>query len=399
MNRPLFIILGISMVVILVGVWVYLVFFNDKEVSSSDTYTDLNIGDTTDNTYTPSDPVVDTSTPPIVDTTGPERIRQLTTRPVVGYQEVIISASSTPLVYYVESGTGHVYSISLKTGEEKRVSGTTIPASAKAAITPNGHYVLIQSGTGSGEEFIVGAFSTSSESLTTGLIEEAIISFTDTTENTFLYAVKKQSSVVGKEYNPATGKTTTLFTIPFREAAIAWGSSASEPHYIYPKASNRLEGYLYMAENGVIDRLPIGGYGLSASGNTDGVVYSQVANGIYKSFVYDTEKRAKRELPIPSIPEKCVPQLSNSTNVVCASALYAGNTTGLPDTWYKGSNSFNDSLWLVYPTTGVVENIANIESETGRQLDVINLRSNKTDTRLYFTNGSTGNLWLFAPTE
>lgn len=398
MKRPLFIIIGIIIVLVLVAVWVYILFFKGQSTEQN-TFTDLNFGDTTDTTYVPTDSTGDNDQQEtVVDVTGPERLRQLTTRPVVGYQDVMKDASSTPLVYYVESGTGHIYSIDLVTGQEKRVSGTTIPSSYQAAITPNGQFVLLQSGYGGSAEFVVGEISSTSESISVGIIDEAVISFADTTNNTFLYAVKTTNSVIAKEFDPVKGTAKTLFTVPFREAIIEWGRDASDAHYVYPKATNQLEGYGYKATAGVLKRLPADGYGFSLAGNSAGVIYSKQINGVYQSFIYGSEQDVTTPAPITVIPEKCTALLKDTTSLVCGGAIIKYDHT-MPDSWYKGTVSFADELWLLDTANGVGEALVDITNETGRQMDIIDLGVSNDSDRAYFINSQDNILWLFELTE
>lgn len=391
MKRSLLIILGIVLVLLLVAVWVYILFFKSS-TPTEDTFADLNFGDTTDTTYDPTPSDVPEEQP-VVDVVGNERLRQLTTRPVVGYQDVLKDASSTPLVYYVESGTGHIFSIDLTNGEEKRVSGTTIPSARRATITPNGRFVMLQSGSGSTAEFVIGQFSSTSESIDIELLSETIVDFTDTSDNTFLYAVKTVDSVTAKEYDPAKATTKTLFTVPFREAVITWGKNAEDTHYVYPKATNQLEGFLYQVTAGVLHRLPIDGYGLSATGNTNGVLYSELENGEYKTFAYSAT--SKTSLPLTSIiPEKCISLEKKSSLLICGGLLTKYDKT-MPDSWYKGLVSFVDNLWLINTESAVAKQLLSVSDQSGREIDMVQLNTSSDDSRAYFIDSHTNTLWLF----
>ncbi|MBP6881081.1 MAG: hypothetical protein KBC35_00430 [Candidatus Pacebacteria bacterium] len=393
MKRPLLIIIGIVLVLVLVAVWVYILFFK-APATDDGAFADLNFGDTTDTSYVPTDSNT-TEEQPVVDVVGTERLRQLTTRPVVGYQDITKTASSTPLVYYVESGTGHIFSINLKSGEEKRISGTTIPSARKAAITSSGQFVMLQSGSGNNAEFVVGRFSSTSESIDIKLLGETIVDFTDTSDNTFLYAVKTIDSVVAKEYNPVKDTTKTLFTVPFREAAIAWGKNANDTHYVYTKASNQLEGYLYQVTKGVLNRLPIEGYGLSAAGNTDGVLYSeQDGEDGYKTFAYTPTDNEIISLPLTIIPEKCTPLHKDQYSLICGGLFFAYEST-MPDSWYKGVESFSDDLWRVSTVSGSAEHLISVTTESARNIDMINLQTSSDDARAYFIDSHNNTLWLF----
>lgn len=393
MKRPVLIIIGVVLILLLVAAWIYILFFQNNSTDDSQNFADLNFGDTTDTTYDPN-AIIETNKEPVVDTIGNERLRQLTTKPVVGYQDIMKSTSSNPFVYYVEAGTGHLFSIDLTTGQEKRISGTTIPSAYDAAITPNGRFVMLQSGTGNSAQFVIGEISSTSESISVVVMDERIISFTDTTDNTFLYAVLTSNSVIAKEYNPVSATTKTLFTVPFREAIIAWGKNARDSHYVYPKATTQLEGFVYQVANGVLNRLPIDGYGLSAAGNTEGVLYSKKINGEeYKSFIYNITEKYTIPRPLAIIPEKCVAYPDQETTLLCGVGSDEHDQT-MPDSWYKGLISFSDDIWLVSMGGGSSRFLLDVESEIGRAVDMIDMHISGDGSRAYFINSQNSALWL-----
>lgn len=390
MNRPVFIIIGVLLVLILLGVWVYVLFFGSP-TNNQNTFADLNFGETTDDTV-----VIDetTSEQPVVDITGPEKLRQLTTKPTIGYQETMKNASSTPEILYIEAGTGHIFSINITSGEEKRISATTIPLSSAGAITPNGQFVMIQSGSGFGSEFTIGELSSTSDSLTTLNINERITDFKSTSDNTFLYAVQTNNSVIGKEYNPIKNTSKTLFTMPFREVIIDWGERASAVHYAYPKASSKLEGFLYQITNGQIKRLPVDGYGLSAVGTADTVVYSKQVEGKYETFFYIHERNVSQQSAVKIIPEKCTPLTKTTTKAICGTTLSTYNET-LPDSWYQGTASYADYLWEIDTNSNSAKLLSKTLEESGRELDITHPAVNQSDTDFYFINKNDSSLWMY----
>ncbi len=391
MKRPIFIIIGTFVVLLLVGVWVYILFFNNS-ATEQETFTNLGLGDTTDPSY-----VAPTNDTPnensVVDVTGPDQLRQLTTRSVAGYQDVTEDSSDTPFVYYVERGTGHIFSIDLSSGEEKRISGTTIPLTTRSVITPDGSFVMMQSGSGNSAQFNLGYLSSTSDSITVSALKENIVSFTNTIDNTFLYAVQTNNSVIAKELNPKTEVTKVLFTIPFREAIIVWGNSNKDTHLAYPKASAQLEGFMYQITNNKIERLPIDGYGLSATGNSAGIIYSEQEKNQYKTYLYNQENRVSLPTLPTIIPEKCA-VLNIDHAIVCAGS-YAAYSHTMPDTWYQGAVSFADDLFLTHIDTGITEQLISITKTTNQNLDVTTLRISSDDERVYFINSHDKNLWLY----
>ncbi len=398
MKRPVFIIIGAVAILILMAVWVYVLFFSStssEETNQTETFANLDLGDTSDPNYVPPPTTVNTGSKTITDVSEDMvGLFQLTTLPVIGYQEVQKDASSTAEVYYVEPGSGHVYSINLKSGETKKISRTTIPAASKAAITPNGKYIMFQSGNGLGKEFSIGIFSTSSDTISTGLITDRIVDFTPTTDNTFLYSAIVDGSLVGKHYIPATDKIETLFTLPFREATIAWGNNKQATHYSYPKASYRLEGFVYeISSKGTLTRLPVDGYGLSAIGTGDYVLFSSRDGDFYTSNIHQINNNTSNEASITTLPEKCTGISNNSTYLVCGAAI-ANYGYSLPDRWYQGLDSFADDLWLVNLDTNSARLLSAINNESGRLVDVVNLKTNNVD-HVYFQNKLDQTLWLF----
>ncbi len=391
MKRPIFIIIGTFIVLLLVGVWVYILFFNNS-TSEQETFTNLGLGDTTDPSYVaPTDETTNENL--VVDVAGPDQLRQLTTRPIAGYQDIIDPSNQTPFVYYVERGTGHIFSIDLSSGEEKRISATTVPLTNYSAITPDGRFVMMQSGTGNSAQFNIGQLSSTSDNITINVLKERVISFTDTVDNTFFYAIQTNNSVIGKEFNPETSVTKTLFTIPFREAIIVWGDSAKSTHFAYPKASAQLEGFVYQITNSKIERLPIDGYGLSALGNSVGIIYSEQEKNQYKTYLYDQENHVSFPILPTVIPEKCA-ALNNDRSIVCAGSYVVHNYT-MPDTWYQGAVSFADDLFITNISSGVTEQLISITKTTNQNLDVTNLEISSDDARVYFINSHDKNLWLY----
>ncbi len=388
MKRPIFIIVGVIIVFILLLVWLYVLFFNTPQ-TNPDNLTDLNLTDTTDGSITEFP-----DNEPVVDVFSYKPLRQLTTKNVVGYQEVTKDASSTPEIYYVEAGTGNIFSININTGEEVRLSKTTIPNSQKAAITPNGQFTLVQSNLGVNSQFFVGEFSSSSDEISLNNLEANIVSFSETADDTFLYAVESNDFVTAKEYYPITGKTKDLFTIPFREVTIDWGETALDAHYVYPKASNELEGYLYQVVKGKIKRLPIDGYGLSATGNNTDIIYSKLINNTYQSNSYSVySPELPLILPLVILPEKCVFHSVESPTAVCGVNIN-NDVKNLPDAWYQGILSTVDSLWLVDLTANTATLLVNTFFESGREVDMTDLSIHINN--IYFINKNDSTLWLFS---
>ncbi len=392
MKRPLFIIIGAIVILILLCVWVYVLFFGTPE-NMNDGFADFNFGNTTDPSYVPGGDTDTVSSEPIVNVAAPKRLKQLTTKPIAGYGEV--SEGNIPKkVLYVEAGVGHIFSIDLETGEEQRVSATTLPSSQVASFAGNGEFVMIQTGFGNKVNFTVGELSSDSTELITSTIDEKIISFTGTPSGRFLYAVQTNNSVIGKVFNPTTLAKDILFTVPFRDATIVWGKEASDSHYVYPKATSRLEGFLYEIKNGALSRLPIDGYGLSATGNNDYIFYSKQTADEYRSFSYMKEDENTTSNQFVQIPEKCTFSSVVTSMAVCANTATDYNNQ-MPDSWYSGGVTYSDTLYQFLNDVGRSIRLVDTQNESGQNLDIVNLSLGAQDANVYFTNRNDQILWMY----
>ena len=398
MKRATFIIIGAIIVLILVAVWLYLLFF-PAPADNGGMFANFGFGGTDETSY-----VEDTNTSvadTVVDTTSKERLRQLTTVPVLAYREVQMTASSTPQIYYVEAGTGHIFSINYETGQTTRLSATTIPVATKAALSPNGQFVMYRSGDTAGAEYIVGNLATSSEKITTTVISENVVDFVIPNNNEILYSVQLQNSLVGKRYSLKTGAVSTLFTIPFREAAVAWGKSSDATHYVYPRATDQLQGFIYKIKGGVLTRLPISGYGVSAVGTDADLLYSSVVttqtNRIYVSQGLQIADYSPAAVPFTVMPEKCT--ASSHGTYYCATQLNLESIPNLPDDWYRGQVTFSDSVWEFNLETGSAYSLFDMRTLSGRDADIVNITPNNSQTRLYFTDRYNKLLWVYELTQ
>ena len=391
MKRTLLIIGGVGIICILAGVWAYFLFFGTPNPDGG-VFANFNLGNTDDPTVII--PIEPEPTEPVVDVTSPERLRQLTTQPVAGFAEVQVTASSTPEARYIEAGTGHIYSIDLETGVETRISATTIPLTNAGALTPNGRYALLQSGSGVGSEHVIGIISTTSDELRNFAIPGNITSFAATADNTFMYTTPAGNGLIARAYDPNTNTVEDLFQVPFRDATIAWGSSEAGPHYVYPHTTSRLEGYVYSYTDGVATRERASGYGLSAVGSSAGYIFSEVQNGEYNTHATNKLTSQTNATPLTIIPEKCVFAQIDATVAVCGITL-AEFSYQMPDPWYKGEVRMNDDLWEYSIEGQSASLLVSPENATGRQLDIVRPQFGSNGANLYFQNKIDQTLWIY----
>lgn len=394
MKQKNLIFLGLGIIVILLAVWVYLMFFAPNRAENNNIFSNLdNLGGEVDGTVVP--PVIETPPEPVVNMERP-RLRQLTTKPVIGFTEVQATSTDPINIYFAEAGTGHIYKINLSSGEEVRISNTTVGEAALASFSHDGEAVAIRARNDKrANELVLGTIDTSSTGIKETKLESDVYDFTLVSSTTLLYTTKTSAGMVAHSRNWQTGTEKTLFTIPFFEANISWGKNENSPQIVYPKPSYLLEGYLYQFTKGKMERLPAAGFGLTAINTPNYIVYTATKNYIPSSAIYDLKTETKSGAPIIMLPEKCVNDLNEPVYLWCAAEANKKMAFEFPDNWNRGQVSFSDSLWKVNLREGNAEFLVDMLKESGRELDVTNMTIGQSATALYFINKNDNTLWMY----
>lgn len=417
MNKKLFISIGIIIVLLLSGVWVYL-FFNGSPESIPNIFGSL--PDSEENTTTENN--VDTTTPEdqpdISDepTTNPElpKLRQLTTTPVAGFaliSELVSSSTATTTatsseetteetfsseVWFAEKGTGHIYTIDLEDTSRTRISNRTITDTYDAYFTPSGEYGVLISGEDIESTVTILEFKQATSSLESVLVGETTINgenFELINDNYLMYTVREDQQSVGYALHLPTVTTQEVFTLPYTETAVAWGSNILGTHIVYPKPHSELLSYAYQVNNGTINRLPIQGYDLSLVYNDNQIVYSAVEDfresTIPNNRVLDIDNQTTRALPTTIKSEKCILK----TRLICGNTI-ENNESSLSE-WYRGEQQFSDALWEVNTRNGSSRMLVNIQQTAGRAVDVDRIESDDFFSAVVFSNRRDDNIWIY----
>ncbi|PIW96925.1 hypothetical protein COZ82_02310, partial [Candidatus Kaiserbacteria bacterium CG_4_8_14_3_um_filter_38_9] len=203
---------------------------------------------------------------PVVNVASLAKLRQLTTRPVIGFREFQASSTAPKFITYAEGGTGNIYTINLSSGEETRVSNVTIPIAEKAVFSGNGRFVAIRSGFTNKNEVMLVDLDDLND-IKSEVLSFRINDFTFSNTDDFLFTETVSTGIIGRSLNPLTKEVKNIFNIPFQQVTMVWSRDGVTPHYAYPKASSLLLGYLYVIKEGSIVRVPISGSGLTAEAN------------------------------------------------------------------------------------------------------------------------------------
>jgi hypothetical protein len=392
-------VIGVAVIVVglLIAAWIYVMFFGTPR-ELPDLSNPFGFGGSEQGQPLPQEPVVATTSTanPVVNVTG-KPLRQLTTRPVIGYRELAQTGTSSILLY-AEAGTGHVYSIDLTTGAESRRSGTTIIEAAEAVFSVDGAFVVYRSGYNRVAKTVIGTMSSTTDSLTTNELGELAENMHIEGNEVLFYSVRGNSAI-GKSRNLRSGASKTLFTLPMSDPVVLWGRGETADHFIYPKPSYLLPGYVYrVGSGGSLTRLPVSGFGLSAfrSGPFVGISTVDPGEERYETTIIDTFDNTTIDGLGAFIPEKCASSLEILGRIWCVQ----GNSSaafGYPDTWHRGQVVNNDVVVeLFFTATGTtITTLVDTLTDSGRTIDGFNYSSGPDGTNLYFINRLDNTLWLY----
>ncbi len=385
MNKTILIIGGIILILLVIGVWVYLFLFGTPE-KASDIFANFGKGGNGGEIVEPMTP--QNTNPTSTDTpAAPKKLRQLTTRPVAG------AAFTTDAVRFMERGTGHLYDVPLAGGTEILVTGTTIPKVVDATFSESGSRVALSREENGTHALSVGTITKTNEGNGTldsiNLPQGAKdVAFTTTGEEVRYLQVTSAGSS-GHSYNIAKKTDSTLFSLPLRDIEMIWGDDAV---YAYTTPSGSTRGYVYKIEGGVPTYVTSGQYGLMGVQWADGIALTYLENNTLTS--YQSSQIGQRKQAITMFPEKCIGSLSNTLYMYCAAPVGALNNN-YPDSWYKGTVSFADSLWEVDLGFQEAEILSNFTTESGRDIDVEKIGISSDGTKLYLINKNDHSLWLY----
>lgn len=368
---------------ILLLVWVYLYFTGDG--GREGLFNALNFGDTSGEGFDLGD-IFDG----VTEDQPNAELRQLSLRWVVGYSSVLAAASTSATAYLVEAGTGHIYAIDIATGVENRISNITIPTANRAVVSGDATFAVVAKNDGQGGLTVI-SLPHGSTTLDSFEIDADAFSFSLTSDNKLLYASHVGSAVAAYVYDLETRTETTLFNIPFREATIVWGKSTNSVHYVYPRTSSQLEGYLYAVKSGVLRRMPASGYGLSATGNDSYALFTVRSGDGYLTRAYEADPEGTTDIGFSFLPEKCA-FINNGALCGLSSTSYDNNS---PDNWYSGEVSHSDGLWYLDLKTKETFFVLDMENTSGRMLDVTKPEVAQDASALFFINKTDQSLWIY----
>jgi hypothetical protein len=304
-------------------------------------------------------------------------------------------------IRYIERGTGHIFDTSTSTLNKSRVSNTTIPKIYEALFTKNGDSLILRDLIGNTDiirsRFAKLEFATTTDkekSLVTSDLPVNISALAISPSKTKVFSILK-NGVTGIMSEVDGGSKVGMLDIPFKEWLVTWPTDDSI--ILTTKASAYAPGFVYNlnTRNKSLSRIFGGYYGFTTLPSNDALkfLFSQSSRGQFKLSVFSKKDNSIKNLPLITLPEKCVWAKTEKDVVYCAVPTNLSFNI-YPDVWYQGLITFSDDIWKLNLTTGESRIVASIEKESnGEIIDVINPVINKDDGYLIFTNKIDLSLW------
>lgn len=388
MNRPLLITIGITILLLMIGLWVYLIAYGAPQ-KPREVFTNLGFLSPSETEVRVIDPYTEEN-PGVQLSLGGSQLQQLTTRAVAGF--AFVPGGNT--LRYIERGTGYGYEIDLISGTETQISLTTIPQTAEAVFSPDTKTVAITVYEDYKKVTVVGTF-TEEQTLQLAQLPEGADNIAFEDEQTLYFTLEENGTTVGYAYDVPSLARTLLLELPFTSAVMLWGSTV-DGTFAYTKPSPLNESGIYAVASNSLTAVGNGGYGLVGIANMDDIFVSSIVKDVYSAAAYIDGVAYAQGLIM--VPEKCAFLPISTETVLCAAPLYIPETTYL-ENWYKGSMTSTDHLWTIEPYAQKATHIADFTELGGRTIDVDGMTSNVNGELLLLRNKLDGALWLYRVTQ
>lgn len=327
------------------------------------------------------------------------RLRQLADFPVAG-ATIIQNNEKETLIRFIASENGHIFEIPADSATQKRISNTTILRIQDAKWLSGG------------DAFIARFLDEDSEQIKSfyAEIRQSEIESEGTVDGVFLSNDIKELALSDKDkifsllqsgdgsvgiISEANGnKKVQIFNSPLSGWNIEWPSG--DKIALTTKPSANILGYLYFLNTNTkkLEKILSGIRGLTTLVNKDMtyVLFTQNESRRLLLSMLDIENNEITDLPIWTLPEKCVWSELNKNIIYCG----VPDTTpqgDIPDIWYQGLVSFSDSVWMIDIETKTADVISNPADAAGADIDIIKPILSIDENYLIFTNKKDYTLW------
>lgn len=386
MKKIILIVIGTVVTLTIIGVWYYLFTYGAPK-NSNEIFARFGIGGDGEIIPENTEPVTEQPTESKM-TSEKKRLRQLTLKPVAG---AVFRGDS---IRYVEQGTGHIYDIDLGTTAETLVGGKTIPLTREAVFAHDGTYVAITAYVDNMRQTMVRKVNEPDSPIRETEIKLPLnardIAF-DQEGKYFSFIVPEETGAAGYRYTFSKETSERLYKIALRDVRALWGLT----NYVYTTPTLAQKGFIYrVSGDNMLNFTTDGAPGLTGFMHNNDVIVTKFSDSKLESTLLNDYDRTSDPptLSIPILPEKCA---SAAKVLVCGAPKESVTDQSFPDSWYKGTTSFSDSLWTINTGAYTSTLLIDILGEGGREVDVYKIGIDSEGKRVWFINKNDNTLWMY----
>lgn len=305
----------------------------------------------------------------------------------------LVYATSTILMF-VDRITGYTYAYNREIGKTYQVSNTTIPGIYDAYIFNYGKNIILRY-QDTTKNTIVGVLATIpkvNEKEQARPLENITYLPSQVTSVTVNKKTSEVSYLVtgdqgGSIYTITEKGVTFVTNTPFKEWTLSYGGNTL---FATSKPSAYVEGQTVSIPS--FEFLIGGKTGLMSNPGESGMFLSSMwSNKGLKTFLSLYGRQVI--LDTATLASKCA--WGENNFLVCAKPkLLPKKTEGLPDDWFQGRVSFNDSFVTIDTKTAEVYPLYIFEDVKKTIFDVTNISLSRDNTLLSFTRKQNASLWL-----
>ncbi len=306
-----------------------------------------------------------------------------------------------PALRYVNKSNGNIYQTFADKIDERKFSNTVVPKVHEAYFGNKGDSVImrylkddnktIETYVGMLQKEYLGADSIGNNEVKGSFLPENISDMSVSSDSSkIFYLFNIGDNGVGVTFDLQSSTKIQIFDSPFTE----WLSSWTNKNLITvtTKPSGNVRGFMYAINPNKKDLNKVLGEinGLTTLTSPDGKLVLYSDNNLSLN-IFDTETREPIALGVKTLSEKCV-WGALSDVLYCAVPKYIDNEI-YPDSWYQGEVSFSDQIWKIDITSGNTTLIGDPTQISGEEVDGTRLNLDEGQNFLFFINKKDSYLW------
>ncbi len=316
--------------------------------------------------------------------------------PIAGFIPYETEETGATRARFVDKATGDILEYTHESKNTARVVRETIPRVQYAVFTPNGRTVFRQ--------YIdeAGTLVTVETPLTTrrdvpGITSKTLLNGTRTVApitNTAHIIFVERAGRLEAVYNTEDAEESL-----WSSALLGWNVSyAGDRVVITQKPSYDIPGVSYIlnikTKTVSQPQKSVRGLVMVPHPRKETLLFSRSGGNVTSLFVYNPTEHREQALPVRTLAEKCVWHESDEHTVYCAVPNRIPSKD-IPDSWYRGETSFDDTWYSIDTRTGELTLLYDTR-EAGVVLDVERPMLNSAGTALFFMNKKDQSLWMLA---